>query len=75
MASCRVGHKGVYARLRRAMGGGTALPRGNPIVRRAHQGTLRLVLIQLVGTAYETLPCMERQCHRLCPPYGSEPVI
>src|SRR5215470_7657943 len=32
----RVGHKGVYARLRRAMGAGTELPQGKPIVRSAH---------------------------------------
>jgi hypothetical protein len=64
MASCRVGK-----------GGGTALVREDPIVRRAHQGTLRLVPIPLVGTAYDTLPRMERQRHRLCPPYEPERVV
>ena len=62
MAPCRVGK-----------GDGTALPRENPIVRRAHAE--RIDEMERVGTALRRLRGEAYICEpRLCPPYGFEPV-
>src|SRR5882724_5518949 len=61
--------RAFYARLRRAMGAGTAFQRGRTFVRRAHVCTVHLVMQQRVGTAHDSLLYVASPCRRLCPPY------